>query len=221
LNKEQILHNFYTTERLSVDMNDDGGLFGFDIHMALEVCYLIKEYNCDSVIETGTNMGDTTEFLAKCFPQINILSCENNYNFYENAKKRLNKYTNVTLYNLSSDNFIRHVSVGFPFYFLDAHWNDYWPLADEILNIHRGVVCVHDFDINSLKYNFDQYNNVKNDISFLKKHIGVNVDCYVNDPTTEYPYPLQQKKRLAGRAYYVLGKDNNPFKQCYNFKKHD
>lgn len=221
MNKEQILYNFYTTDRLGANMNDGGGPFGFDIHMALEVCYLIQEYGCDSIIETGTNMGDTTEFLAKCFPKTNVLSCENNLDFYEKAKKRLDKFDNVTLYNLSSDDFIKNISVGFPFYFLDAHWNNYWPLADEILNIHRGLICIHDFDINYLGYSYDEYNNIKNDICFLKKHIGANVDCYTNDPTTMYPFPLHQKKRLAGRAYYVLGKDNKPLEQCYNFKKHE
>ena len=70
----QILQNFYTTDRLNLGMIDDGGPFGFDIHFALEVDYLINAYECDAFIETGTNAGDTTDYLSKMYPNISIFS---------------------------------------------------------------------------------------------------------------------------------------------------
>ena len=75
-NEENIFFNFYTTPRLSINLTDEGGPFGLDIHTALEICYLINFYKCDSILETGTNTGDTTEFLAKTFPHLPIETCE-------------------------------------------------------------------------------------------------------------------------------------------------
>ena len=43
-NEENIFFNFYTTPRLSINLTDEGGPFGLDIHTALEICYLINFY---------------------------------------------------------------------------------------------------------------------------------------------------------------------------------
>ena len=43
--EENIFFNFYTTPRLSINLTDEGGPFGLDIHTALEICYLINFYN--------------------------------------------------------------------------------------------------------------------------------------------------------------------------------
>ena len=74
--EEKIFFNFYNTPRLSLNMSDGGGPFSLDIHNALEVCYLIDFYKCDVILETGTNTGDTTEFLAKTFSHLPIETCE-------------------------------------------------------------------------------------------------------------------------------------------------
>ena len=214
---QELFNNFYTTERHGYGLSDDGGPFGFDIHMALEVCYLIKMYGCDCIVETGTNTGDTTEFLAKCFPKIDIVTCEVDGQLYEIAKKRLGRYSNVTVERMSSNELVANkINAEFPFYFLDAHWGDYWPLADELSHIHKGVVCVDDFDIHHSEYGYDEYNGVKNDIDLLRKYVKAN--CYVNNPDARYPYPLLQRRRLGGRAYYVLGREEDYLKQCERFK---
>ena len=124
----EIFKNFYTTKRLAMDMSDGGGAFGFDVHHALEACYLIHHYQCDAILETGTNSGDTTEFLAKMFPSLPVLTCEIEQKYVDVACIRLDKYDNVNVYLQSSEKFLAQYSHKFnlPFVFLDAHWQDYW-----------------------------------------------------------------------------------------------
>ena len=69
-----MLKEFYTTPRLAMDLNDGGGPFGFDIHKAYEVCTLINDIDASFIIETGSNTGDTTEFLAKLYPTKTIIT---------------------------------------------------------------------------------------------------------------------------------------------------
>ena len=93
--EENIFFNFYTTPRLSINLTDEGGPFGLDIHTALEICYLINFYKCDSILETGTNTGDTTEFLAKTFTHLPIETCEIEKDLSLVARYRLKNYMNV------------------------------------------------------------------------------------------------------------------------------
>lgn len=58
------------------ELSDGGGPFGFDITTALEFDFLIDRYGCDAVIETGCNMGDTTEYLARTYPTLTIVTCD-------------------------------------------------------------------------------------------------------------------------------------------------
>ena len=219
-NEEKVFYNFYTTPRLGSDMVDGGGPFGLDIHTALEICYLIDFYECDSILETGTNIGDTTEFLAKTFSMLPVKTCEYKRDWYDIARYRLEKYSNVDIYGQSSQEFIfdnRNKS-SFPFFFLDAHGKEYWPLKDELSYIERGVVCVHDFNINYPPYKYDYYNKVTCDSKLVKENLKDKVDIFTNNPKGTYAYPSLQRQRLSGRGYFVIGKDNEGFIKNNKFK---
>ena len=77
MSAENVYKHFYRTLRLSAtELSDGGGPFGFDITTALEFDYLIERYQCDAVIETGSNMGDTTEYLARAYPHLTSVTCD-------------------------------------------------------------------------------------------------------------------------------------------------
>ena len=66
MSSDNVYKHFYRTVRLgAAELSDDGGPFGFDVTTALEFDYLIERYQCDAIIETGSNVGDTTEYLAR------------------------------------------------------------------------------------------------------------------------------------------------------------
>ena len=216
----EIFKNFYTTKRLAMDMSDGGGAFGFDVHHALEACYLIHHYQCDAILETGTNSGDTTEFLAKMFPSLPVLTCEIEQKYVDVACIRLDKYDNVNVYLQSSEKFLAQYSHKFnlPFVFLDAHWQDYWPLQDELNIVKSGVVCVDDCDIDDIAFGFDAYNGIVCNPEMIRKALGGDVNVYTNNPHSKYAFPCMQKARRGGRGYYVLGKDTDVLDNNENFK---
>ncbi len=215
---KKLLFNFYTTERNSFGVSDGGGPFGFDIHHALEIDYLIKKYNIEKIVETGTNMGDTAEYLAKNYPKIKIVTTESNTNFFNFSRKRLLKYQNVSVLNESSEKvvFVENGKDLNTLYYLDAHWESYWPLKDEIKNIFKGIVCVGDFNIKHYSFGYDQYNDVSCDEKLIRD-CGFTGKIYTNNPFCgNYVFPLLQTGRLGGRAYF--GKNiSEDFMQFNNY----
>ena len=218
--EENIFFNFYTTPRLSINLTDEGGPFGLDIHTALEICYLINFYKCDSILETGTNTGDTTEFLAKTFTHLPIETCEIEKDLSLVARYRLKNYMNVDVgFETSKDFILRTVQkYSFPFFFLDAHFFEQWPLKDELSFIKKGVVCIHDFNIKNVNYSYNSYQGTMCDSSLVAEHLKHDVTIFTNNPKGNYTYPVLQKKRLSGRGYFVIGKDSHGFDQNNQFK---
>ena len=218
-----LLNNFYLTPSLpplessKVKLTMGGGPFGYNIHYALEIDYIITNYKCDAIIETGTNSGDTTEYFANQYPNLPIITCEIEENYFNTAKNRLNKYSNVFLFKESSEQVVKKFQNTFklPFYFLDAHWYDYWPIIDEINNINKGIISIDDFDIGVEGYNFDQYKNQKCDLSIIPKK-SIKFPIYSNNPNfLSYKYPLIPSIYNAGRAFF--GK--NIKKDLFKFNK--
>ncbi len=219
-NLKQLLYNFYTTERCSFNVSDGGGPFGFDIHHALEIDYLIKKYNIEKIVETGTNMGDTAEYLAKNYPKIKIITTETHKDFFNFSRKRLLKYLNVSILNESSEKVVsvedgRSLNT---LYYLDAHWERYWPLKDEIKNIFKGVICVGDFNINHYSFGYDQYNDIICDEKLVRDS-GFTGKIYTNNPfCSSYKIPLLQTGRLGGRAYFCKNISDDFMEFCDYFK---
>ena len=135
-------------------------------------CLLVAEmiYKLDpvAIVETGTYLGMTTEWLASF--QLPISSCEavaHNYGF---ARARFASTSNVHLVHGDS----RTAVAGFldgslkpqrdepMLFYLDAHWFDDLPLDDEVRLIFarcpRAIVLIDDFKVpNDLGYGYDDY----------------------------------------------------------------
>jgi len=217
LTKEYIYH-FYTTPRYSIGMRDDGGPFGHDIHKSVDFNLLILENNIDTIIETGTNIGDTTEFLAKLYPKKRIITTELNKDFFNFAKERLKYFSNVEIYNVSSDYLIKNIEYNKnTIFYLDAHWNDYWPLQDEILSIKHGILMIDDFFINCEGFGYDEYKGIKLDKN-LVKNSGIIEDIYSNNPLANYGITNSQKGLKSGRCF-TTKKFNTKTLEKYNIYK--
>lgn len=180
-----------------------GGPFVNDFHVAIEFDAILDLYGCDALIETGTHYGETTEYLARAYPDLPIYSCEIS-GCYDDARRRLAKYSNVFLRKQSSPEFLKSLpSQNCPLYFLDAHWGDYWPLSDELAAIRHGVVCIHDFDIGHPDFGFDSYGGVSNGPETVARHAPI----YGNDPAALYPAATAATNR-RGRGYLTIGCDD-------------
>ena len=106
-NIERFQSNFYSVESLGINIASpkiieqwtvfaQNGPFGFDIHKAYDYCSIIESNDIDTIIETGTNAGDTTEFLAKQYPDKKIITCETDPSLVTIARLRLDKFKNVS-----------------------------------------------------------------------------------------------------------------------------
>jgi len=203
LTKEYIYH-FYTTSKYSLSFDGDyvdGGAFGNDIHKSIDFNLLVMENNIDTIIETGTNTGDTTEFLAKLHPKKRIITVELNKDFFNFAKERLKNFSNVEVYNLSSDYLIDHIEYDRnTIFYLDAHWNDNWPLQDEIRLIKHGIIMVDNFFINCQGFGYDKYKEVKLDKNLIKSS-QITDDIYCNNPLANYGIVNHQRGWRTGRCF--------------------
>lgn len=222
-NIDKFIYNFYTTPRLSFQGNRHfSGPFNFDIHKAYDACTIIENGNVNTIIETGTNTGDTTEFLAKQYPEKKIITCDVVPNFCQIAKMRLKKYKNVNVFEVSSEFIIKDVCQKKQniFYYLDAHLQeDYWPLRNELSLIKRGYVMVDDFRIGSLNYRYDINGGIRCDYNFVKLYSQVS-EIYINNILFDYPVINNQIQEgiKSGRCFYQKQFDSSLFLK-ENFRK--
>jgi hypothetical protein len=130
-----------------------------------------SNYSLKAVIETGTYTGLTTQYICEYLPAIPVYSVELDPYSYLAANFRLSIYQNVRLYNESSNTALKEIineiqcsADDVIFWYLDAHWNEYCPLVDElsfILGLHnKNIVMIDDFLVpDDCGYQYDLYNN--------------------------------------------------------------
>lgn len=121
----------------------------------------------DAFIETGAYRGTTTEFLAHHGRP--VFSCELDEAAYYDSVIRLCHLPNVSLFNGDSRAFLSGLLTDgsprfrMPLFYLDAHWNDDLPLADEVELIAgrcgEFVIMVDDFKHPLHGYAYDAYEN--------------------------------------------------------------
>jgi predicted O-methyltransferase YrrM len=118
---------------------------------------LMERLSPVAIVETGTNLGTTTEFLAKS--GLPIYTVEVDPRFYGFARARLRKWRNVTLLRGDSREALRrwfdgalHLLAGRTvFFYLDAHRGSNLPLAQELEIIFAqcpaAIVMIDDFQV--------------------------------------------------------------------------
>ena len=156
-----------------------GGAMNGQRYRCLLVAELIDKLSPVAIVETGTYLGMTTEWLASF--QLPIYSCEaiaHNFGF---ARERLNMASNVHLLHADSrralatflDGPLKSCTDKPILAYLDAHWYDDLPLEDEVRLIFahcpRAVVLIDDFKVpDDPGYTFDDYGEGKVlDVSYL------------------------------------------------------
>ena len=127
---------------------------------------LIRTLPFEAVVETGTWVGNSTGYLAQ-LSDLPVHSCELDPRFFALAKSRLAGIPGVHLNREDSRGFLNRLSGtsivnSFVFFYLDAHWYDDLPLAEELEIIvrrwKRFVIVVDDFQVPQHPgYKFDDY----------------------------------------------------------------
>lgn len=183
-----------------------GGSFGVlngDPHRARIVETIGRQTECRVAIETGTYLGETTRYLAKCFKHVTTI--EHHPRFANIAKFRLEDQENVEM--LIGDSAMKFAdairSLGDkPFFaYLDAHWGSELPLESELkaLGGKSDYICMlDDFAVEGTDYGYDEYGGVRIDKSLVRRCAPWIQSVFVPD----YPPELSGSER---RGYCLFG----------------
>ncbi|SFE43549.1 hypothetical protein SAMN05216251_10394 [Actinacidiphila alni] len=126
---------------------------------------LVRTIDFQQVIETGTHRGATTEFLA-AITGVPVATVELADRYRQFAQARFASNPNVQVSDGDSRDFLRRLSVtrsdALTLFYLDAHWLDDLPLADELRIISgswsKAVVVIDDFQVpGDAGYAYDDY----------------------------------------------------------------
>lgn len=148
---------------------------------------VIVFFNVSTFFETGTYRGESLNYICERFyKDIRIISCETNKEHYEYSTERLKGHA-PTIFNLSSPEAIRLSSRfsllgSLPLFYLDAHWNEYWPLLDElkeIIKLKQAIIIIDDFKVPSHpELGYDSYRGNENSLEYVDKVLHFTDDSF-------------------------------------------
>lgn len=207
-----LLECFYGIPRVgSFRLSDGGGPFGFDITVAYQVEHVIRSGDLDGIVETGSFVGDTLEYLGRRYPWLPVVGIEIDPDYAAVARRRTDSLANVEVRVGDSAELLAEPlrDLRRPLVYLDAHWGKDWPLAAELSAITCGVIAVDDVDIADPRFGYDQYGEVRLDPELLRT-LRPDLDWHVGAPRADYPHPCLQVGRRTGTAYAAVdGLDND------------
>lgn len=163
------------------------------------ITFLKKNYEIDTVVETGTFQGNTTIFFSYLFDDVHTI--ELNPITHEMAKNKFLNYKNVTCHKGSSDLVLKSLLPQLKdkkiLFYLDACWNKYWPLLREIEEIgktHKDncIIVVDDVKVpNRDDVPFDKHEDV--DCSY--EHIKEKVQSAFSKHSVHYLIPSKKESK--------------------------
>lgn len=152
--------------------------FNGDTFIEKEFLFLRETYKINTAIETGSCCYGTTRFLAENFQK--VFTIELNPDNAKIGLKNILKYKNVMAclgYSevVMENIIINHLnSTDTCIFFLDAHWNDNFPILKElelISNIKTQkppVIAIHDFFTNDNNLYYDTYKDVVLNYNYIE-----------------------------------------------------
>jgi hypothetical protein len=161
-------------------------------------------------------LGDTTDYLARRYPDLPIYTCDTEPGFAAFTTRRLAGGTNVAVSCEDSPVMLgrvcaRHDRV---FAFLDAHWAKRWPLIPELNALTGAVAMIHDFDIGHERFSYDTYGGLVCGPALLATMSDPPVRYFTLDPAAPLPVPCLHTGRRAGVAVLAIGLSSGPLENC-------
>jgi hypothetical protein len=162
--------------------------FNGDRYIAHTFLTLKNTFNIDTVVETGTHLGNTTVFLSSHFK--NVFSIEISKPAYDVSLKKLNDLNlHPTLILGKSEDVLKDLIINNnitnnTIFYLDAHCYE-CPLKKELEIIRecniKPIIAIHDFLVpNSKTLNYDTYDNQPYTYEWLKPQFDQIYNCNYN-----------------------------------------
>lgn len=165
---------------------------------------LKQQYGIETVVETGTHMGYTTAYFASSFKRVHTI--EINAETYNKAKRNLDCFPNVTCHLGGSEVILQELLPSLEgemvLFYLDAHWQKFWPLRDELKEIaqtHRDncIIVIDDFKVPTRKdVPYDKYGSHECSFDYVKD--------LLDEIFTDYSYHFLVPYNVASRAKLIV-----------------
>jgi hypothetical protein len=176
--------------------------FADDTFVPLEFLKLKEEFNIEVAVETGTNKGDTTYWLAKNFDA--VYTIEQTTESLNKAKENCKEFNNIIYLEGSSVtlmyDLVEEIKDKRTIFFLDAHGTNPCPTSIELLLIKnmnvKPIIAIHDFYVPNKNFNWDSYNDFEYKWENIESLVN---DIYGSDYT--YYYNLEANGYKVGVIY--------------------
>lgn len=136
---------------------------------------LVNQFKVDVLVETGTNTGFGSLSASRYCP---VITTEINPSFRAQALNyfKLNGTQGHPIISMLGNSFdvLSGLFIeGRCCFYLDAHWEQYWPLQDELkaiakMNKPDSVIIIHDCKVPGKPWGFDSYGGNDLDIDYVK-----------------------------------------------------
>ena len=159
---------------------------------------IIAERGIKTVVETGIDKGGSTRLFSEMAEK--VIGIDNVRDRVDALQAIVNEdgLTNVSLLCMNSPDGIKALVAGgldvsTTLFLLDAHWQKYWPLKDEIRAIPRGqgVLVMHDARVPGRpNLGVDEYDGQELSYEYLKDVLtdwSPEHTVEYNDDTAEFP----------------------------------
>lgn len=164
---------------------------------------LKQTYKIDVAVETGTFKGSTTVAFALLFDQVHTIEIAEST--YQSSKEALQRYANISCYLGSSEKVLKEILPSLAdkrvLFYLDAHWNEHWPLLEELAEISKThkdncIVVVDDFKVPNRKdIPYDAYGKHECSYEYIRSELSKIF--------TDYHFHFLIPKTAACRAKFV------------------
>lgn len=186
--------------------------FNCDLCVQHDVERVISALDIKYGVETGTYNADTTLFLANLLKGVKTI--EINKNQVDVCKKILKDNSNVEIFCGNSGEILKDVIVGIPtdnvvMFYLDAHWNGYWPLLDELKEISKhfnnnAFIVIDDFQVPGKQLGYDSYAQGANNLNYVSSSLAECGELFIFfNNHTKVVDKLNSDRGTAGKLYAI------------------
>lgn len=177
--------------------------FNYAPELAPFFAMLKKEYNIDTVVETGTFRGGTTVLFSLLFDNVHTIEIQDAT--YQVSKENLKQFSNVYCHLGSSEKVLKTILPNLKnqriLFYLDAHWQSHWPLLEELKEISKThkdncIIVIDDFKVPGRPdVPYDYYGNNECSLKYIKDQIA--------QVFTAHTFHLVIPKSVNSRAKFV------------------
>ena len=148
--------------------------FEGDVFAKEKMKHIIESNGIKTIVETGTYLGSTTKWFSQWADKVHTFEVKQDH--FNKAKEALKGCNNITMHLGNSAYELSKVIGDLSdktFFFLDAHWEDYNPLLDELKVIAdsglKPIIAIHDFKVpDHPELGFDSYKGQDYDLEWIK-----------------------------------------------------